>query len=51
MFVKPNCATCLKQALINYGPIAVVLNANNHFMAYENGIFNDINCCKCTLIY
>ncbi|KAG8326221.1 hypothetical protein J6590_047590 [Homalodisca vitripennis] len=42
--VKKLCPICLKKALIKYGPVAIGMHANNAFLYYKRGVFNDNRC-------
>ncbi|XP_046681422.1 cathepsin L-like proteinase isoform X2 [Homalodisca vitripennis] len=44
--VKKLCPICLKKALIKYGPVAIGMHANNAFLYYKRGVFNDNRCPK-----
>lgn len=39
-----NQETLLKQALVQYGPIVVIVHVSVQFMYYSNGIFSDKDC-------
>lgn len=42
--LTPDSETGLQEAVANVGPISVCIDANNNFMSYSGGVYDDVEC-------